>query len=179
MSSTGPAYGDWKESFLKADEAAAQGPQPIEELSMELKGLGALALIGAGLLVACGLFSVLSLNYVINGEPTTGVVVDFRTSFSRRHGKMYSPVVAYVVDGEEYCVPRPIGSGPRTYRLHQEVPVLYLPHDPGSSTIADFLQLYLFPTIFGVLGFVFLTGSAGLTAYIVRKAGWRLFPCRT
>jgi hypothetical protein len=176
MATTEPAYGAWKESFLKADEEAARAPQSIDEMGAELKGLCALALIGLGFLIASAFFSAFTLNYVVNGEKTTGVVVDFRRSFHHRHGESFSPIVAYVANGEEYCVDNAIGTGTRTYRLHQEVPVLYLRNDPGQATIADFLQLYLFPTIFGGLGLACVTVSGGLTAYLVRKSGWRFLP---
>jgi hypothetical protein len=175
MSATEPTFGTWREALTQAEESEPVEPLSMEELSLELKGLSTLALVGLGLLIACGGFFVLSLNYVINGERTEGVVVNLRTGASR-HGTTYAPVVYYVVGGEQYRVPNTSASTVRIYRKGQEVPVLYMPDDPGDSKIANFSELYLLPTILGTLGVVCFGAACGLGAYVVRKAGWRLLP---
>jgi Protein of unknown function (DUF3592) len=175
MSTTEPTYEAWKKSLANAEQSARSAPLPAEELSLELKALGTLLLVGVGLLLACGVFFALNLNYVVNGEVTRGVVVDIRTHATRR-GTMFAPVVGYLVNGEEYRVPSRTSSSVCPYEIDEEVPVLYLPNNPADSMIADFMQLYLFPTILGSLGVICLGAAGCLTVYVVHKAGWRLLP---
>jgi hypothetical protein len=70
MSATEPTFATWRESQILTEESEPAAPWSMDELSMELKGLGTLALAGLGFLLACIVFFALSLNYVINGERT-------------------------------------------------------------------------------------------------------------
>jgi hypothetical protein len=152
--------------------AADDGPLSPAELGLELKGLGTILLVGLGLLLGSGILLAMNLEYVLNGEPTEGVIVDHR----RRPRGGLAPVVAYFVDGEQYRFTAKTSLSPEVYPVGQQVLVLYLPDDPGEATIGDFVQLYLFPTILGSGGAFVLVCGVGLGVYVVKKAGWRLLP---
>ena len=157
---------------MHEDETAASAPESWADVSLLLKCLGGVALVGLGFLIAGSLFLALNLNYILHGEATTGVVVDYRVGYARRHGKTYAPIVAYAVGGEQYEITGSVGSKAKMYQLRQEVPILYLPDDHSSAVIGDFAQLYLFPTIFGGFGGVCLAAAGVATAWVVHKSGW-------
>jgi hypothetical protein len=147
------------------------------ELSLEMKGFGTLLLISTGLLLGAALLLLLSLSSVVGGESTEGVVVDLRRQ-PGKGGETYAPIVAYLAGGDEYEIKGSVSSSFIKYEIGDVVPVVYSPEDPGDATVADFQQLWLLPTILGGGGLVFLAGTLGLGAYVIRKAGWRIFPAR-
>jgi len=55
------------------------------------------------------------------------------------------------------------------YPAGKEVSVLYLRNDPHNAVIADFVQLFLIPTVVGGLGLVCLMGTAGFMFWTVRN----------
>jgi hypothetical protein len=182
MSSRESSLGAWAGKIPQVEgkagqpawQVAADEPLSPAELGLELKGLGTILLVGLGLLAGSGILLAMSLNYVVNGEATAGVIVDHRM---RPRGG-YAPVVAYLADGEEYRLVASTSLSPEVYPVGREVVVLYLPRDPSEATIADFIQLYLFPTFLGSCGLFVLVTGAGLGVYVVKKAGWNLLPTR-
>ena len=180
MSSRETSLGAWADKIPQIDGRSGQpafptaddGPLSPAELGLELKGLGTLLLVGLALLLGSGILLAMSLQYVVSGEATEGVIVDHR---SRPRGGQ-APVIAYFVDGEEYRFTSKTSLGPEVYPIGREVLVLYLPDDPAKATIGDFIQLYLFPTILGCGGVFVLVCGVGLGVYVVKKAGWRLLP---
>src|SRR5688572_20585000 len=105
------ALGAWADKIPQVDgnpagqswQAAAAEQQPMsrEDMAHEIKGIGILLLIGIGLLLGGGIFSMWSLSVVLGGEETTGVVVDYQRRMSKG-GDVYAPIVAYYADGYEY-----------------------------------------------------------------------------
>jgi hypothetical protein len=184
MSSRENSLGAWADKIPQVE--SWKGPQPWEtaaeetapltpaELGLELKGLGTLLLVGAGLLLASGIFLAMNLEYVVNGEATTGIVVDHRL---RPRGAR-APVVAYFAEGQTYRFVSSSSSRSSAYPVGDEVLVLYLPDEPSEATIGDFTSLYLLPTVLGGAGMVFFVGGIVLGVYVVKKAGWRLLPAR-
>jgi hypothetical protein len=113
--------------------------------------------------------------YIAVGETTEGVVVKV-SSRPGPKGTMYTPVVAYAVDGEDYLVSSSTSTTWNTYRVGKAVPVLYLADDPEQSVIGDFQQLYLLPCILGVPGLALTLVGLASGIVVVRRAGWRLLP---
>src|SRR5688572_1437313 len=140
-------------SWIPLDDCADRQPVPPDELMHRLGWPGALAVLGLALLGLGGLFLLPSVTHIAAGQTTEGIVVKIAKRPSRR-GTMYTPVVAYIVDREEYIVSTSISSSWNGYRLGQAVPVLYLADDPEQAVIGDFQQLYLMPCVFGFPGFV-------------------------
>ena len=182
MSTAGNSYENWKQSLTQAEAAggATLGtvPEPLSatELGLELKGLGTLVLAGVGLLIASSFFLLLNYDHLTKGEQTTGVVVGHKERYHRRSGRSYAPVVHYDAPGGPYQIVGSVSAGRNMYPINKEVPVLYLPDDPSNGVLADFVQLYVFPTILGSLGTLCLVGAFVLTIWIVKKSGWRLLP---
>ena len=182
MSTAGNSYENWKESLTQAEAAGtaslseASEPLSATELGLELKGLGTLVLAGIGLLIASSFFLLLNYDHLTKGEETTGIVIGYQERYHRRSGRSYAPVVDYSAPGGPYQIVGQVSAVRSMYPVNREVRVLYLPDDPSNGVIADFVQLYVFPTILGSLGVLCLVGAGGLTVWIVRKSGWRLLP---
>jgi len=162
-------------SWIPSDDCTAQQPLPPDELMHRLGWPGALGFLGLALLGLGGLFLLPRVPYIASGQTTEGIVVKVA---SRRgpKGTMYSPVVVYAVDSEDYLVSSRGWTSWNTYRVGDAVPVLYFPDDPEQAAIGDFQQLYLLPCVFGVPGLVLTIVGLGCGIFVVRRAGWRMLP---
>jgi hypothetical protein len=150
-------------------------PLPPDELMHRLGWPGALAVLGLALVGLGGLFLLPSVPYISAGQPTEGIVVKIAKRPGPK-GTMYTPVVGYLVDSEEYIVSSSTSSSWNAYHVGEVVPVLYFADDPEQAVIGDFQQLYLWPCIFGVPGLVLTIVGLGCGIVVVRKSGWRLLP---
>jgi hypothetical protein len=153
------------------DRTIHGGPTTPGDMSLELKGLGTLLLIGVGLLVGSGVFLSFHAKHLTHGERAIGRVVGHKAHYNRRARK-YLPVVVYVARGQGFRVTGKTAAAMSMYPMDKEVSVLYLPDDPGDAVIADFMQLYLAPTIVGGIGLVVILGAVGLGSFAVARAGW-------
>jgi hypothetical protein len=160
---------------MPLDDGTAQRPLPPDELMHRLGWPGAVGFLGLALLGLGGLFLLPSVAYIVSGQPTEGIVVKIAKRPSPK-GTMYTPVVAYIVDSEEYIVSSSTSSSWNAYRVGEVVPVLYFADDPEQAVIGDFQQLYLLPCVFGVPGLVLAVVGLGCGIVVVRRAGWRLLP---
>ena len=160
---------------MPLDDGADRRPLPPDELMHRLGWPGALAILGLALLGLGGLFLLPSVSYITSGQTTEGIVVKIASRPGPK-GTMYTPVVAYIVDEQEYIVSSSTSSSWNAYRVGMSVPVLYFSDDPEQAAIGDFQQLYLFPCIFGAPGLVLTIVGLGCGIVVVRKAGWRLLP---
>jgi hypothetical protein len=187
MLSRESSLGAWADKLPPVDEpvgpkawenvSVASTPATPEELASALKGIGTVLLIGIGLLIGSGVFLLFSLSSVAGRQTVEGVVIDLDERLSRQ-GTVYAPVVAYVVDQREYELEGSVASSWDIYDIGDAVSVAYHPDDPSDATVADFTQLYFFPTLLGGAGLVFTLGAVGLVAYVAKKSGWRLLPAR-
>ena len=162
-------------SWIPSDDCTAQQPLPPDELMHRLGWPGALALIGLALLGLGSLFLLPSVAYIASGQPTEGIIVKVASRPGPK-GTMYTPVVAYIVDSEEYIVSSSTSSSWNSYHVGEAVPVLYFADDPEQAVIGDFQQLYLLPCVFGVPGLVLTIVGLGCGIVVVRRAGWRMLP---
>jgi hypothetical protein len=126
-----------------------------------LFGLGVL-LIGVG-----GVFLYFQLPYLTAGKRVEGTVVDIKRQMNRR-GTVYHPVVQYHAAGRSVTITGAVGAGINPYRIGETVNVVYLPDDPESGVIGDFIQLYLFPALFGGLGLACILGAL-VAAYVMTR----------
>jgi hypothetical protein len=172
MSTSGAPAASWRDSWRQAEP---EGPLPADELAHRLGLPGSIALVGLLLLGASCILLMFSMRYVVGGEATYGLVVDFAEMPSKR-GRTYAPIVAYPVNGETYEARAGFGTSWSVYDIGDDVTVLYMPGDPRQATINDFHQLYMFPSILGVPGLLMLLGGVGFCGYVIRQAGWRLLP---
>ena len=94
-----------------------------------------------------------SFRLVQGGATTTGRVVDILVSRDD-DGDSYAPVVAYTVRGVDYQMTGTYTSPP-AYDLGDRVTVRYDRADPETARLDSFVELWLFPLVFGGLGLLF------------------------
>jgi hypothetical protein len=107
--------------------------------------------------------------YLTRGIRVEGVVVDVRERMNRR-GYTYHPVVCYQAGKRTVKINGRVGSGVNPYHIGQKVSVIYLPEEPEAGIIGDFVQMFLFPAIFGAVGLVGTAGALGF-AYMSTLEG--------
>jgi hypothetical protein len=177
MSTAGNSYEAWKESLKQAEAegdeqwseewSEANGPILKRLGAFDSNGMGAL-LFSVGLLVACAIVLLPKSRHLTLGERTVGVVVGHRSYGYGSSTSISAPVVRYSAPGGVIDVLGFLPAAPSTYPLGKEVSVLYLPNAPGNAVIADFVQLFMIPTVVGGLGLVCLTGTAAFMFWTVR-----------
>jgi hypothetical protein len=106
-----------------------------------------------------------------NGRQATGEVVDIDTSRGSKGGTTYAPVVRFTpVEGDPITFVGKVHSSSRP-RIGEQVRVLYDPRDPGGAQIDSFEQMWLFPMVFGGVGFLVLAiGAAAALRSVVMLA---------
>ncbi len=88
---------------------------------------------------------------------SSGEVVDFEVK--QRDGEnsvSYSPVVKFSHEGEVFQFTSPVSANPPAYEVGDAVEILLDPLNPEAAKINGFLFLWLFPLVFGVIGFTFI-----------------------
>jgi len=85
-----------------------------------------------------------------NGETTTGIVTGLAESPSEDSCCVYSPVVEYMVAGRTYTFESSNASDPPSYRVGQEVEVIYNRSSPSTGAINSWSELWLVPVILGL-----------------------------
>ena len=176
MSTAGNSYEAWKESLKQAEAAGGAewsedgepGTSTYGLGSTELKGLSAGVLLGVGLIFASCIILLPNFRHFTRGERTVGMVVGTRNLYNRRSAKMYAPVVSYSAPGGAYRVVGSLSVASSVYPVGKEVPVLYLRDNPRNAVIADFVQMFLIPTVVGGLGLACLSVTVGIMFWIIR-----------
>ncbi len=98
--------------------------------------------------------------YQKKGIRTKGIVEDLIKEYGKRETNyFYYPVIYYQTnEGREIQKKYNIGTNPASYKIKQEVEVIYLPESPLEYMINDARSRYIYYT-FAVLGIiVFLVG---------------------
>ena len=177
MSTAGKSYEAWKESLTQAE---ANGDEPWSEEwdeasgpilrragAMEGNGL-TVVLASLGLLLAGAIFLLPKMKHLTLGERTVGVVVGHQSYGYGKSGNIRVPVVRYSGPGGVSDIAGFLPAASSTYPLGKEVSVLYIPNDPRNAVIADFVQLFLIPTVVGGLGLACLSGATAFMYWTVR-----------
>jgi hypothetical protein len=83
-----------------------------------------------------------------------GAVVSLREVHDPQNGTVtYAPVFTFTAaDGRSYAVSSNTGNNPPAFAVGQQVPVLYETDNPTEAKIDSFIQLWLFPVVFGFAG---------------------------
>ena len=82
------------------------------------------------------------------GETTTGTVVRMEESSSADSGCcVYSPVVEFDVNGQDYSFEGDNASDPPAYKVGEVVDVRYDPLDPNTAQIDSFFERWIFPIL--------------------------------
>lgn len=127
---------------------------------------GIFLFIGLVFMVIAGFVASSSQEKVNTYIQVEGVVTDLEQSASSSDNSYtYYPIVEYTAnDGNVYSFRSNVGSSPPSYEINEVVIVMHPPDQPQSGQINDFTSLWLFPIIFGSLGFIFF--AVGLGGFI-------------
>lgn len=133
-------------------------------------GLAAMGAIFLAVSVGVGITTV---SFVSDAKRADGVVIDLVWRSGSKGGSTAAPVVSYEVDGKTYQFTSSTGSRPPAYDVGETVKVLYDPKAPADGRIDSFMELYMFPLIFGLLG---LAESAAVAIWVAieRRARQRI-----
>ena len=171
------AYEAWKQVVIDAE---AEGVELwTEELNQTggrlyrrqgaLDGNGlAPVLISVGLLLACAIILIPKFRHLTQGEWTIGLVVGHQKFGYGTSGSLRAPIIRYSVPGGVFDKVADLPAAEATYPIGKEVRVLFLRREPGNAVIADFVQLFMIPTVVGGLGLVCLAGTGGFLIWHVR-----------
>lgn len=125
---------------------------------------------GVGMGVICLVTLARTRRFLAQAHETPAQVVG---NHSRHHNRKhtYYPVLRYQTqEGTSHEVVSPVGSNPPRYREGEQVTILYNPANPQQVRINNFLNLWLMPLLFGVLGGAFLlVGGLALMASSLRR----------
>jgi len=178
MSTAGKSYEAWKESLKQAeaegdddwteDLSEVSGPILKRQGAFDAQGMGAL-LASLALLLAGAVILLPKFRHLTQGERTVGVVVGYKNlGFGSGSSSIRAPVVRYSAPGGVADVAGFLPGDRSIYPLGKEVSVLYLRNAPGNAVIADFVQLFMIPTLVGGLGLVLLAGTTGFMYLTIR-----------
>jgi uncharacterized protein DUF3592 len=118
-----------------------------------------LVLAGIGLLFLAGHLHRTTSDFLARAVPVPGRVVDLAANTSS-DDTTYAAVVEFEVRGEWHRFKDSLGSNPPAYRPGDEVPVRYLPEDPGVARIDRGIWNRALPFLVGAFGA--LLAGAGL-----------------
>ena len=111
--------------------------------------------IGIGLFGG-GIYSFLSTrDFIGEAASANGVVVGLEREQDADGNDSYYPRVQFEANGRSYQFRGQVGSGRGTFRVGEQVEVLYDPADPHHARINSFVQLWFFPMFLGGIGVVF------------------------
>lgn len=114
-----------------------------------------------GIFTPIGIFFIFdSYQYIVQGEKTTGQVIEIKESYNDDHQLMYSPVVNFITnDGKQITYASGFRSSINYYQLGQPIEVYYLNTNPQKVRINSFMDLWFFPILFSGLGGLLLIFS--------------------
>jgi Protein of unknown function (DUF3592) len=139
-----------------SENAWTFAPQNIWKLTLVF------VIAGVALLSTAMIWGISTFRFMRTAGFSEGIVekLELRRAPSRWY--VYSPTVAFQDQSGQtrtFIIP---GSNPPGFRVRQQVRVAYDPKEPSIAYIVSFRTLWLYPTIFGVVGIVFvLLGSFG------------------
>lgn len=125
-----------------------------KEILLSLIPLG----VGLLFLVISILVSSSMRKFVSKAQQTQGTIVDMvlsrgSSSSSTNASYTYAPVFEFrAISGQMIRVQESVSSNPPQFQVGETVEVLYDPEDPQNARINKWSNLYLFPTLFGVIG---------------------------
>ena len=127
-----------------------------------------LPLIGTVLLLTSLFFQQKTKAFIAKAVETEGVVIDLAKSI---HSNTYAPVVRFNSrDGAQIEFKSDYSSNRPSYSVRQIVKVFYNPQNPQDAKINGFMTLWGPAAIFGGIGTLFLSVSAGIAmAATLRK----------
>ena len=118
--------------------------------------------VGIGLLITSAALGISTLHFLRNAAFSEGMVekLELKPSGRSGGGHVYAPIVTFTDLSGQTRTFTEAGSNPAGFKTGQPVHVAYIVSDITTAHIVSFRTLWLLPTVFGVLGIVFvLLGS--------------------
>lgn len=172
-----PSYEAWKQVVMDADAEGVElwteelnqtgGRQYRRQGALDGNGL-APVLVGVGLLLVSAIFLIPKFRHITQGEWTVGLVVGHQKFGYGASGSFRAPIIRYSAPGGVYDKVAAFPAAEAMYPLGKEVRVLFVRGEPGNAVIADFVQLFMIPTVVGGLGVICLSGTAVFLMWHVR-----------
>jgi hypothetical protein len=172
------AYEAWKQVVMDADAegveiwteelSEASGPLYRRQGALDGNGLTPL-LISVGLLLASAIVLLPKFKHITRGEWSVGIVVGHQKFGYGTSGSIRAPIIRYSAPGGVFDKVADLPAAEATYPLGKEVWVLFVRGEPGNAVVADFVQLFMIPTVVGFLGLICFSGT---TVYLI----WHVRP---
>jgi hypothetical protein len=140
-------------------------PLTQERLDREVQLAGKLMLLGLAPLLLGVVMLARDFDLILQGQQTSGVIVDFRSGPRGDHA-----VAAFVVNGRTYRTTSDVAAPNPMYDIGDEVSVRYLPANPERTMIDGLLHVYLFPGLLTALGCALMLIAVGSVVYTRRRA---------
>ena len=104
--------------------------------------------------VLCIGFAIYTAVFLGTAQKATGKVVQLNERFdSAANAIEYAPVFSFATpDGKTYTESSSTASNPSGFAVGDSVVVLYSKSNPGGARIASFVQLWLVPMVFLIIG---------------------------
>jgi hypothetical protein len=109
-----------------------------------------------------------SYMFYTEGVEVQGIVVRLEESSSGEGGVTYSPVFAYIVDGQQYEYESVNSSSPPTNKVGDIETLLIAPNNPGKARQNSFWELWLLPCILCPVSFFMIILSVGIPLFARR-----------
>ena len=97
-----------------------------------------------------------------------GIVVGHQKFGYGASGSLRAPIIRYSAPGGVFDKVADLPAAEAMYPIGKEVWVLFVRGEPGNAVIADFVQLFMIPTVVGFLGLICLSGTAVFLIWHVR-----------
>lgn len=111
-----------------------------------------------------------TLNLLSNSHKTLGRIIDIEEEKRRNGGYMYSPVIKYKsVTGDEYIYDSNTKTGYTSYKIGQEIELIYDKNNPQNARVNSFLDIWFLTIIMGVGGWASTIGGIVLLLVTLKK----------
>ncbi len=111
-----------------------------------------------------------TLNLLSNSHKTLGKIVGIEEERRRNSGDMYSPVIKYKsISGDEYVYHSSTKTGYTSYKIGQEIELIYDKNNPQNARVNSFLDIWFLTIIMGVGGWASTIGGIVLLLFTLKK----------
>lgn len=110
-------------------------------------------LVGTPFVVVSIIILLNTLNLLSNSYKTLGKITGINEERQSKGGYMYSPVIKYKSDtGDEYVYSSATKTGYSSYKIGQEVELIYDKNNPQNARVNSILDIWFLPIFMGVSG---------------------------
>jgi hypothetical protein len=124
---------------------------------------------GAGLVLLAGHLQKTTSEFLARAVPATGHVVDLLANTSS-DGTTYAAMVEFEASGGHHRFKDSLAANPPVYRAGDEVPIRYLPEEPGVARIDRGIWSRLLPAGVGLFGALLALAGLRLGARLLLQA---------